>query len=416
MKVSLLGWKPGHLARNTLWAIVGQAGRLLIQAVYFILIARSLGASGYGEFVGVASLIAVLSAFVGLGTGSLLVKQGSRRPQSLPFYWGRALGAIGVSGVFLVLLSLAIAHWMLPPAIPRSLVLTLALADLLLLPVHVACTQVFQASERLGMMSVLHMTLSVARLLAAFIMISLIPEPTAQNLASYYLAATMLATVISVVQVQFIYGWPRWKREGLGSDLKQGLYFSSSSIAQYVTANIDKPLLAFLSSTTAAGVYAATQRVAEAALIPVFALMSAAIPRLFKHGEHGIKSSLSIARSLLPILFLYTIITALGLFLIAPWLPLVFGPEYQRAESVGRWFAMLPFLHMLHAVAADTLSGAGYQRIRSAVEVAAALLNVLLNFWLVQKYSLYGAVWALLAAFTFSSISLWLVIAGLNRK
>jgi O-antigen/teichoic acid export membrane protein len=284
------------------------------------------------------------------------------------------------------------------------------------MPVHITCTQVFQVCERLGMMSALNMTLAVARLLAALIMIGLISEPTAQDLASYYLGATMLATVISVSQVLRIYGRPRWKRDGLGSDLRQSLHFSSSSIAQYVTANIDKSLLAYLSSTSAAGVYAAAQRVTEAALIPVFALMAAAIPRLFKHGEKGLMNSLSIARGLLPVLFLYTAITALGLFLVAPWLPRLFGPEYQQAESVGRWLAILPFLHMMHAVAGDTLSGAGYQRIRSIVEITAALLNVLMNFWLIQKYSFHGTAWALLASFTFSSASLWLVIARLSRK
>src|SRR5215469_15223173 len=39
------------LARNTGWMLFGQGLRLVIQALYFAMIARSLGTSGYGAFV-----------------------------------------------------------------------------------------------------------------------------------------------------------------------------------------------------------------------------------------------------------------------------------------------------------------------------------------------------------------------------
>ena len=44
------------LAKNTLWMLLGQGLRLVIQALYFVVIARSLGVSGYGAFIGVVAL------------------------------------------------------------------------------------------------------------------------------------------------------------------------------------------------------------------------------------------------------------------------------------------------------------------------------------------------------------------------
>lgn len=416
MKVSILGWTPGRLARNTLWAITGQTARMLIQTAYFILIARLLGASGYGAFVGVAAMIAILSAFAGMGTGIVLLKEASRNPQMLPFYWGRSLGVVAASGAVLVLVSLSIATWLLPPSIPRSIVLILAISDLVLMPAHLASTQVFQARERLGVMTVLHMVLTVARLLAAVIMMTVVPTPTAQDLAWYYLAATLFAAVVSINYVIREYGAPRWQCQGLLSDLREGSYYSLGTFAHYIISNVDKALLVSLASSGAAGIYTAAQRVSEAVLMPVLALLAAATPRLFQRGEKGIKASLTVVSRLLPLLLVYTIAAAVGLYLIAPLLPLLFGAQYQLTEPVARWLAVLPLVHMLHSVAADALTGAGHQRIRSIVVISAAILNVLLNLWWIRESSYLGSAWALLTTFAFSSTCLWFASWWLSRR
>ena len=51
----------GTVARNTLWMFCGLGLRLVIQALYFVVIARSLGASGYGAFIG--SSLSLASSF-----------------------------------------------------------------------------------------------------------------------------------------------------------------------------------------------------------------------------------------------------------------------------------------------------------------------------------------------------------------
>src|SRR5580658_3008282 len=67
-----------RLGQNTMWALGGYGLRLFIQAAYFIIIARCLGAGNYGAFVAVTALICVISPFVGLGSGNLLVKNVAR--------------------------------------------------------------------------------------------------------------------------------------------------------------------------------------------------------------------------------------------------------------------------------------------------------------------------------------------------
>ena len=94
------------LARNTLWALGGSGTRLLIQAVYFIIIARCLGPGQYGAFIAATALTAVMSPFVGLGYGSLLIKNVSRDRRLFSEYWGNGLMMTIVSGSVLTFLAI----------------------------------------------------------------------------------------------------------------------------------------------------------------------------------------------------------------------------------------------------------------------------------------------------------------------
>ena len=51
------------LARNTFWMLGGRGVRMIIQVVYFLVIARVLGASQYGAFVGMVSLVVIAVPF-----------------------------------------------------------------------------------------------------------------------------------------------------------------------------------------------------------------------------------------------------------------------------------------------------------------------------------------------------------------
>ena len=48
-----------------------------------------------------------------------------------------------------------------------------------------------------------------------------------------------------------------------------------------------------------------------------------------------------------------------------------------------RWLSLLPLLKTLHYFAADSLTGAGFQGIRTTVQVGIAIFNVLFNLWII---------------------------------
>src|ERR1700691_4802350 len=109
------------VARNTVWLLFGQGLRLVIQALYFVEIARSLGARNYGTFVGVVALVGIAFPFGDLGSGNLLVKNVSRDKSLFAIYWGRALVTVAASCSALWVVVLLGSRFALPSTIPMRL-------------------------------------------------------------------------------------------------------------------------------------------------------------------------------------------------------------------------------------------------------------------------------------------------------
>jgi O-antigen/teichoic acid export membrane protein len=198
--------------------------------------------------------------------------------------------------------------------------------------------------------------------------------------------------------------------------LREGFYFSSSLSAQTIYNDIDKTMLARLGSLDATGIYAAAYRLIDVAFIPVRSLLAAAYPGFFRSGQHGIALSLAYAKRLLPRALAYSVAVAVGLLVAAPLVPRVLGAEYARTTEALRWLALLPLLKTMHYFAADSLTGAGHQGLRTLVQVLVALFNVVVNLWVIPAYSWRGAAWSSLASDGLLAASLWCCAAFLRSR
>jgi O-antigen/teichoic acid export membrane protein len=152
---------------------------------------------------------------------------------------------------------------------------------------------------------------------------------------------------------------------------------------------------------------------------PVLAALYAAYARFFEHGASGLRSSLSFGRRLLGVFAGYGLVVGVALFVLAPLAPLVLGSDYGEAAGAIRWLAPLPLLQALGYLAGDSLTGAGYQGLRSGIQLATVGVNIVCNLWLIPLYSWRGAAWATLISYALLAGALWtatLVAAGLERR
>ena len=92
------------------------------------------------------------------------------------------------------------------------------------------------------------------------------------------------------------------------------------------------------------------------------------------------------------------------------------GKEYLASVEVLQWMAPIHLVSSIQLLAADILTGAGFQSPRSAIQVTAALLNFGLNFWWIPIFSWKGSAGATLISEALKTLALWLVVAYLYRQ
>ncbi len=388
---SLLG-RP--LVRNTLWMLCGQGLRLVIQALYFIEIARSLGATNYGAFIGVVALVGIVYPYGALGSGNLLIKNVARDHSLFAIYWGRALATTATTSCFLLGVVLLASRFALPRTIPMALVALCAGADLLGMNAITISGQAFQAFERLNWTATINTMISAGRLIGAVLLISIHSHPSALQWGYLYFgsSAVVAATAISLVWTKL--GRPRLGPSRSSGELREGFFFSASLSSQTIYNDIDKTMLARLSTLDATGIYGAAYRIIDVSFVPISALLYSAYPNFFRAGSGGVRESFQYAKPLLLRALGYSTCVCAALLICAGIVPHILGAEYARTAEAIRWLAPLPMLRGVHYFLSDSLTGAGHQGLRAGIQASVALFNVLINLWLIPVYSWRGAAWS----------------------
>lgn len=394
----LLGWKPGALARNTALATFWQVVRLALQMAYLVLVARILGAEGYGYFAGIVAIAASLSPLAGAGFNLILVKQVSRDPAAFPIYWGRILVAILVSAPLLVGAMGVVAAVLLPGYSEASTVLLVAASELILVPIIAACSNAYQAHERLGASIFNFVFLNLVRLFAVAGLAVCGGKPDLTLFAVAYFAGTAVSAAVSLAAATRSFGRAVRDFRGMPGELWEGLGFSLSGVAGVAHGEIDKTLLLRMGGAATAGTYSVATRVISAAGVPLVAYVLAAAPRLFRAGEGGIAAGGRAARRLLLPVLAYGVCAGGGVFILAALLPRLLGADFVASVPIVRALAPLPMLIGVSNLLLAVLSCSGAQRVRVLLETIALGINVALNVALIPSFGAFGAVGAILVS------------------
>ncbi|HEX3470081.1 MAG TPA: hypothetical protein VHT28_02750, partial [Silvibacterium sp.] len=210
-------------------------------------------------------------------------------------------------------------------------------------------------------------------------------------------------------------GRPQFGRIRLG-DLSEGFSFSLSGSSISAYNDIDKTFLISLGQTYAAGIYAAAYRVVDVATAPLYGIYAAATPSLFREGAKSVGHANAQTRKLLLRTVPYGIAVAVALYFGAGLLPRLFGASFQGSVAALRWLCLLPLLRVLHYAWGTTITASASQWNRTATQLGAAGLNLLLNFLLIPRWSWQGAAVASLLTDGSLALSSRLVLWRIQRR
>jgi O-antigen/teichoic acid export membrane protein len=384
--------KTGGLLRDTTHLSIGQGFRLVIQAAYFVLIARSLGPDAYGAFVTVVAMAALLGPFSSLGTPNLFIKNVRSGKREASVCWGNGILLTVISGTLLSALGLGLSVLLHLKTVPFAVTIV-CFADLVLLKVTELAAFGFTALDQMKQTSIQSVVASLLRLAGIASLIVTTHQVTLHRWVVVYLVTSLLGMMYALWKGSREWGRPAIDIRALREDAAEGVFFSVAGSATTVYNDIDKIMLSRLADLAATGVYAAAYRVIDVTMTPVRSLAAAAYPQFFRKGMGGMAQTYPYALSLIAKTAIYGSLASTGLWLLAPVLPHVLGTKYEAVVPAVRWLALIPLLRCVHSFLADALSGAGLQRARTGIQVLVALINIALNLVILPRYSWRGAAW-----------------------
>jgi O-antigen/teichoic acid export membrane protein len=276
------------------------------------------------------------------------------------------------------------------------------------------CLKVFQALEQFRRYAQLLALSTGMRFIAALVLAGSIATPL--RWAYLYAASAALAAIGGLAVVSRYCAPPHFQLKLLLPSVREGFHFSTTLASQSVYNDIDKTMLARLSTVESAAIYAVAYRLVDAAMLPIRSVATATFPEFFRQGMHGVTSSFGFARRILRRAVVYGICVTIALFLAAGLVPLIVGKAYAESAVALRWLCLLPAIKSVHAFLTDTLTGANYQWQRSLSDIAVAVFNVLVNLWIIRAYAWRGAAWSSLMTDSLLAVLLYMIIRRHLRR
>lgn len=385
--------RESSLAKNASWLLLGQGISFVIQAAYFVILARLLGTEQYGIYAAAAALVSIVSQYSAMGSGLVFMQYVSHDRERFSVYWGNILAsALGLGGLLSILIYFFGPH-LIRSATPMLLLLV-ALGDCVCQQLANAAGQVFQTFDKMRITATLTTSVNFLRLVVAGVMLASLRHAAASQWAGAALLVSALAALVAVIAVTVNFGKPAFSAKVFTSRAHDGLVYSVSGSTTTIYNDIDKVLLGHFGMNAANGIYSVAYKIINISNVPMSSVYSAAFPKFFRLGVGGMKQTVPFAQKLVKKTSILGIASAVAIFVCSPLIPHIIGSNYAQSASALRWLCLIPFFRSFNLSAGDAIAGAGKQKFRLYSQLLAAGLNFSLNLYLIPRYSWLGAAWA----------------------
>lgn len=402
---------------NTGAQVIGKAVTATTTLLVTLIIGRSLGPTGYGEFTKIFVFVGYFYTLVDFGLNSVFIKLQQEEKSKL---FSGLFALRIVWGFTLVLLSIMVS-FLLPydpikqtgfsPQVKTGIII--ASLTILTHAIYTTSNAYFQKKLSYNLS-----TIAAISGYAAILILTLIFTLTKSNLLIYVAAYVVGGVVMAIISLWLILRYFKTKIIPL-FDVRLWLKLTKESwpvgialIFNLIYFRIDVFILSNLRSTYEVGLYGLSYQFFEAALaVPIF-FANAIFPILNRLYKSNLKDFRSQAKSWALILLVVSLIVTLGLIAIAGLIPVIYDERFQGSQVALQILALgMPFF-FLSALIWHLLIIYGKQKFLSLIYAIGAVFNLAANLVLIPIYGYLAA-----AAVTVVSevLILMLLILALRR-
>ena len=150
-------------------------------------------------------------------------------------------------------------------------------------------------------------------------------------------------------------------------EIRPGILYASQFAGRAVRQNVDLFVLGLFLPIEMIGSYGVARRIMDSSYLSIDAMNRLIYPRFARLSQGGLHEALPDAGRVLVAATLLGISTALSLFALAPYLPLMFGQEYHFLAFFLRCLSGTIIFVAIWSVAIDLIGASGRQGARALI-------------------------------------------------
>ncbi len=382
------------------------------QLLTFAILARFLGVAQFGTYAVITAIINVGVQLCGLGAQESLIRRVAQAPESYPRLIGHAAILSVISGAVLFVIGMIV----LPLAAPASedLATTLVTSALLLfsnlflLKAISLSTQAFIAHSRFGAANRLDVIFAFVRTTAAVLGCMVFGVSSVAEWAWWFFGAHFVMAGFAIWQVGPL-GLP--KLTILKEEIRIGFLFSTQFVFRAIRGNADLLILGTVAGAEILGSYSVARRILESSFLSIEALNRLIYPGSAAKAANGIHNAWQRTRKVAVAAVGISIASAMAIFIIAPFLPLLFGDEYVSLVWLTRVLCWVVVPMGAYAAALEVLGAAGLQGSRAAILNSGNLVGSAIVALATYTFGIFGTLTSYYLVEIAVGIASWWVLA-----
>lgn len=373
-----------------------------------IVLARTLGVAGFGEYTYLIALVTLTSAFAEGGFTAIVSRDVATDPVQLERMVPTAMGLTIAFNVVAMIITLVIA-WADTPTPTRLLGAGLIACYLPLNGAFNVVSAVFRGSDRFHYDSafniiqfLLFALLSGLALLLGWGVLGVLGAYVVRQIVTLIGTAVLCERRIGPVRI----GWDRDARKYL---LTEGLPLMLSTAAAQVYIRVDIIVLSFFAGTSAVGIYSIASRFIDTLTTGASALGFAALPFFATTMRDAPQQVRAITRRASRQVLGIAVMGAIAGIAVSPFLiRRLYGLPFAAAGHVLQLLLVTVPFYAVSQVLATLLIAEGRQRTLAYVYGGATALSVVLNVLFAPSMSYYGSAVAAIGTSAVVGVALWL--------
>ena len=380
------------ILKNSFWLILSEFFTKGISFLVFVWLARHFGVEVYGQWVFALSFVMVFSILADFGFGTLTIREVARDKSKSVQYIDNILAMKLILGLATIVLTAVTIQFLGKEAEVVKLVYILSFY-VIIDTFNVFFQSIFRANEKMQYVTFCRIIqgLSLVGLIAFFILI----EGSIFTISYAYVLATLIEILFCLIFI-----WRYFSRFFLKVNLevckeiiKKVQPFFLSSVFFVIYFKINSIMLGIFSTIEEVSYYNIAFNLYAAVFILPEIISASFFPRLsyfYKRDNPELKKTFKNFKLILGVI---TLPLGLVLFLFSgPLISIIYPEEFSNSIIILKIFSLIILFRFLTYAYGWFLTSADEQGRKVKIMGFCALLNIILNYFLIIKYNALGAV------------------------